>query len=97
MFEITWVDREDDSSHESIVQLGGNAWRANAAAVITDIESGRNTYYVRRFGRNCLVAVVAGPGGNYLRARTDSAWTDFLLELPAEKPDGKAPGSAAPS
>ena len=97
MYEITWVDRDEGVSHESIIQLGANAWRANAAAVITDIESGRNTYYVRRFGRNCLVAVVAGPDGKYLRARTDSGWTDFLLELPAEQPGGVAPRSAAPS
>jgi hypothetical protein len=97
MYEVTWVDREDDISHESIVQLGGAAWRANAAAVITDIESGRNTYYVRRFGRNCLIAVVAGPSGKYLRARTDASWTDFLLEMPAEKPEKSAKKKAPPS
>jgi hypothetical protein len=83
--EVTWVDREGNDSHESIVQLGGPSWRANATAVIADIESGRNTYYVRRQGRNCLIAVVTERKSKYLRARNDGKWADYLLEMPPER------------
>lgn len=94
MYEVTWVDREGED-HASIIQIGGHAWRANVVAVIADIESGRNTYYVRRHGRNCLVTVVPGPQGKSLRARSDGSWTDLLLELPAEPAGKKPPPSAA--
>ena len=85
MYEVTWVERPEDSgSHEAITQLGGSApaWRAPVEAVIGDIESGRHTYFIQRFGRYYLVAVVRGPQGKYLRARAGAAWSDFLLELP---------------
>jgi hypothetical protein len=83
MYEVTWVERPEESgSHESITQLGGMAWRAPVEAVIGDIEAGRHTYFIQRFGRYYLVAVVRGPQGRYLRARAGAAWSDFLLELP---------------
>jgi hypothetical protein len=85
MYEVTWVQRpEDDATHETITQLGGNAWTASAEAVIADIESGRHTYFIQRHGRYYLVAVMRGPERKYLRARSGAAWSDYLLELPEE-------------
>lgn len=86
MFEITCIQIQPGNgkeTHEDISGLGGKAWHAPRDAVISDIETARNTYYVRKDGRNFLVAVAVGPEGKYLRGRSDGAWNDLLLELPA--------------
>jgi hypothetical protein len=88
MFQITCIELPDGQAasgrekHEEITGFGGNAWHASTAAVIDDIESGRNIYYVRKDGRNFLVSVGDAATGKFLRTRDDGQWTNLLLELP---------------
>lgn len=95
MFQITCIElhsgkETDAAKHEDLSGFGGNAWHASVAAVVDDIESGRNIYYVRKGGRNFLVSVLERDGRKYVRTRDDGRWTDLLLELPPCR--GRKPG-----
>jgi hypothetical protein len=95
MFQITCIGLPPGSENfEAITHLGGEAWGAPVAAVIADIEEGRNVYYVRHHGNNYLVSVVPGARGKHLRTRAEGKWVDLLLELP-KCPDGTSESASA--
>lgn len=70
------------SQHEGITHLGGPQWRWTRQQVIDSILAKTNTFFTLSAGVRADIAVVKGPGGDYVRTHANGKWTDNLLSLP---------------
>jgi hypothetical protein len=81
--QITCINKNNrESAHERITHVGGAGWRVTQQAAISDIESGRESYYVNQNGERVEVIVATRNGVKYLKTKADSAETNNLLSLP---------------
>ena len=77
------VTRTGKDLHGDITALCGRWGRRSKAEAISDIESGRHTYFVQdAFGRRANVQVVNGRTGKYLRTDPNAISSDNLDNLP---------------
>ena len=60
--QVTCINKLNrNSTHEGITHLGGATWaKKTRQQVITDIESGTNTYYTLVGGKRATVGVISG-------------------------------------
>lgn len=64
------------------VSKDGSRWKRDLAAVIAEIESGEQTYYVNVGGRTPNLEVAAHQGTKYLKTMLDRDGSETLLGLP---------------
>ncbi|MDZ4762312.1 MAG: DUF3892 domain-containing protein [Alphaproteobacteria bacterium] len=64
------------------VSRDGTPWKRDASAVIAEIESGEQTYYVNVDGRTPNLQVATHRGVKYLTTQLDREGAGMLLGLP---------------
>lgn len=85
--EIRGTWKRSDGRILGVCNLG-EPWSPRPAVdVITDIESGAHSYYVRRGIQRVPVIVVAGRAGKYLRSGPDRLGANNLSALPGCEPN----------
>jgi hypothetical protein len=83
-FQVACIIKRGDhfNPHERIEALGGNMGYKPEEAIIEDIESRRNRYYVLVRGYKVYLIVSAHDARKYLKTEADSYSPDNLLALP---------------
>ena len=77
------VTKTGKDSDGDITRLCGHGWSRTKTQAISDIEAGRESYYVQDSrGRRANIHVVNGPTGKYLRTVPNSSCSDNLDNLP---------------
>lgn len=81
--QITCINKNDrDSKYERITHVGGAGWKRTLQEAISDIESGRESYYVSRDGKKVNVVVATRNRVKYLKTEADDSEPNNLLSLP---------------
>ena len=88
-YEVLCINKSDRMNpHERITHIGGRnndgtAWKITQGAAITEIESGKWSFFVSRGGRTVNVIVSTSKHGHkYLKTENDGEQPDNLLSLP---------------
>lgn len=81
---INKTNRQDphDRIHSVGGEHGGNRWKKSQATVISEIESGINTFYTRVNGVRANVIVSTHNGHKYIKTANDALHPNNLLSLP---------------
>lgn len=73
-------------AHDRIYCVGGIEsgirWKKSESQVISEIENGRFSYYIKKGPNPVLVIVAAKNGKKYLKAITDGEQPDSLVGMP---------------
>lgn len=81
--QITCIRKVDrTSAYERITHVGGAGWRKTSDEVITEIDTGRQSYYVSVGGNRTAVVTATRNGRKYLRTDADGDEPNNLLSLP---------------
>lgn len=71
-----------DSKYERITHVGGAGWKMTQQPAISDIERGRESFYVSKDGKKVNVVVAIRNGNKYLKTEADDSEPNNLLSLP---------------
>jgi hypothetical protein len=81
---VTCINKRGDhyDPHERIQAIGGDGWKKSEDEAISELESGRNSFYVTVNGQAVEVGIATHNGRKYLKTRADGYRPDNLLSLP---------------
>jgi len=85
--EITCINKTNrQDPHDRIHSVGGVSagvgWKRSQPTVISEIESGENTFYTNVNGVRANVIVAAHNGHKYIKTENDGLHPNNLLSLP---------------
>lgn len=82
---INKTNRSDP--HDSIHSIGGlngdgTRWKLSQKQAISDIETGKHSFYVTASGHTVRVIVATHNGNKYIKTEADGLYPNNLLSLP---------------
>ncbi|HUX20969.1 MAG TPA: DUF3892 domain-containing protein [Spirochaetia bacterium] len=88
-YQVLCINKSDrPNAHERLVAIGGitgtgSRWLLSQEQAIEEIEHGRMSFFVPRFGKEVSVLVTVSPNGKkLLKTEADGEQPDNLLSLP---------------